>query len=47
VAEGIETNKQKEFFLKMNCFLGQGYLFAYPESEEIATNRITQKEDEA
>jgi len=47
VAEGIETNKQKEFFLKMNCILGQGYLFAYPESEEIATNRIIQKEDEA
>lgn len=40
VAEGIETEKQKEFFLSMNCELGQGYLFAYPESEEKATNFI-------
>jgi EAL domain-containing protein (putative c-di-GMP-specific phosphodiesterase class I) len=40
VAEGIETEKQKDFFLKMNCILGQGYLFAYPDSEENATNRL-------
>jgi len=45
VAEGIETDKQKEFFLKMNCILGQGYLFAYPDSEDEATRRISIKKD--
>jgi len=43
VAEGIETDKQKDFFLSMQCILGQGYLFAYPESEEQATNRLLNK----
>jgi diguanylate cyclase (GGDEF)-like protein len=43
VAEGIETDKQKDFFLSMKCILGQGYLFAYPESEEQATHRILNK----
>jgi len=43
VAEGIETDRQKDFFLSMQCILGQGYLFAYPESEEQATNRLLNK----
>lgn len=40
VAEGIETNIQKDFFLEMDCSLGQGYLFAYPEAENLATQRV-------
>ena len=40
VAEGIETDKQKNFFLDMDCFLGQGFLFAKPEEEELANQRI-------
>lgn len=43
VAEGIETDRQKDFFLSMQCIYGQGYLFAYPESEEQATIRISNK----
>lgn len=45
VVEGIETEKQKDFFLSMNCDLGQGYLFAFPDSEEKATTYIRQNKN--
>lgn len=36
VAEGIETKEQKEFLLKNNCDMGQGFYFAKPlPPEEI------------
>lgn len=47
VAEGIETNVQKDFFLEMECLLGQGYLFAYPEAENLATQRIEESIEKA
>jgi len=34
VAEGIETNDQRETLLSLGCELGQGFLFARPESLE-------------
>lgn len=41
VAEGIETKEQKEFLLKNNCDIGQGYYFSKPiaasEIEKILT----------
>ncbi len=30
VAEGIETNEQREILVDLNCDMGQGYLFAKP-----------------
>src|SRR5262249_37865000 len=30
VAEGIETEEQREILLALNCDMGQGYLFAKP-----------------
>jgi EAL domain-containing protein (putative c-di-GMP-specific phosphodiesterase class I) len=30
VAEGIETEAQREILLDLNCDMGQGYLFAKP-----------------
>ncbi|NTW91746.1 MAG: EAL domain-containing protein, partial [Erysipelotrichaceae bacterium] len=47
VAEGIETNVQKDFFLEMECILGQGYLFAFPEAEALATQRIEESIEKA
>ncbi|MEA2048595.1 MAG: EAL domain-containing protein [Campylobacterota bacterium] len=32
VAEGVETNEQKEFLLKNGCDIMQGYIFSYPLS---------------
>ena len=46
IAEGIETEAQKDFFLSMNCLIGQGFLFAYPESEDDATQRIILKKED-
>ncbi len=36
VAEGIETNEQAEFLKKLNCDLGQGYLYSKPVEAEQA-----------
>ena len=30
VAEGIETEEQREILVDLNCDMGQGYLFAKP-----------------
>ncbi|MBK7898187.1 MAG: EAL domain-containing protein [Azonexus sp.] len=36
VAEGIETDAQRDMLLAMGCTVGQGYLFARPQSPEEA-----------
>lgn len=43
VVEGIESEVQKKFFLNIGCVLGQGFLFARPETEEEASHRIIEK----
>ncbi|GAB3038456.1 GGDEF/EAL domain-containing response regulator [Bowmanella dokdonensis] len=35
VAEGIETEEQRQYLLQKNCQFGQGYLFAKPMSLEV------------
>lgn len=32
IAEGVETNAQKEFLMEHNCHVMQGYIFSYPLS---------------
>ncbi len=39
VAEGIETNLQKQFLSNHGCHTGQGYLFHRPESDPCAIER--------
>ena len=34
VAEGVETNAQKEFLVRERCDYGQGYLFGRPMPED-------------
>ncbi len=36
VAEGIETQEQREFLINAGCKIGQGYLFSKPQPEEAA-----------
>ena len=37
VAEGIETDQQRQFLLEQNCDIGQGYLFGKPmQLQELA-----------
>ena len=36
VAEGVETNEQKEYLCNINCDIIQGYLFSRPISENDA-----------
>ncbi len=36
VAEGVETDSQRELLLALGCTVGQGYLFAAPEPPEAA-----------
>lgn len=40
VAEGIETREQLMSLEKMNCELGQGYLFSKPVSADITTHLL-------
>ncbi len=42
VAEGIETEKQKQQLQSLGCKLGQGYFFARPLSKEAAFDLICQ-----
>ena len=47
VAEGIETEGQRDFLMEHNCTLAQGFLFGYPQSSiEIAkaASRSTAKQ---
>jgi len=41
VAEGIETKEQEDFLEKVNCDIGQGYLFAKPLSTIEIINRFS------
>ncbi|MGY5812283.1 putative bifunctional diguanylate cyclase/phosphodiesterase [Rhizobium sp. LEGMi198b] len=41
VAEGIETETQRDFLLRAGCEIGQGYLFAKPEPASAAVDRLT------
>ncbi len=42
VAEGIETEAQKQILSGLGCEYGQGYLFAYPlDSKDVLDNVIT------
>jgi EAL domain-containing protein (putative c-di-GMP-specific phosphodiesterase class I) len=34
IAEGIETEQQRQLLLKMGCDYGQGFLFARPMTRE-------------
>ena len=40
VAEGIETEQQKDLLLKMGCEYGQGYWFGRPVTAEVATQLL-------
>ena len=40
VAEGIETEQQKDLLLKMGCEYGQGYWFGRPVTAEVATQML-------
>ena len=42
IAEGIETEPQRDLLLKMGCEYGQGYWFGRPVSAELATKILTQ-----
>lgn len=37
IAEGIETEEQRQWLIDQGCKLGQGYLFSPPVSQEKAT----------
>ncbi len=41
VAEGVETDAQREQLVALGCQLGQGYLFARPMSAEAASTWLT------
>ncbi len=43
IAEGIETEEQKQFLLGIGCEEGQGYLFSPPVSSEEMTKLLQEK----
>jgi EAL domain-containing protein (putative c-di-GMP-specific phosphodiesterase class I) len=40
VAEGIETERQRDFLAELNCEFGQGYLFSRPLTEDKALDLL-------
>jgi diguanylate cyclase (GGDEF)-like protein len=47
VAEGIESQVQREFLLRAGCEVGQGYLFGKPEAAVAAIDRLRVSERSA
>lgn len=45
ICEGIETHQQKDLLLDLGCHIGQGYLFARPESLEDFSLRLAQQKN--
>lgn len=43
IAEGIETEEQRDLLLKIGCTYGQGYWFSRPVTAEDATAMLTQE----
>ncbi|MBP2280855.1 EAL domain-containing protein (putative c-di-GMP-specific phosphodiesterase class I) [Psychrobacter sp. PL19] len=43
VAEGIETEQQRDLLLQMGCAYGQGYWFGRPVNAEDATEMLTRQ----
>ena len=43
IAEGIETEQQRDLLLEMGCQYGQGYWFGKPMTAEVATGLLTQQ----
>jgi diguanylate cyclase (GGDEF) domain len=41
VAEGIETERQRDFLAELNCEFGQGFLFSKPLTEEKALELLS------
>jgi EAL domain-containing protein (putative c-di-GMP-specific phosphodiesterase class I) len=39
IAEGVETQIQREHLLRLGCRFGQGYYFAVPQSPMLARRR--------
>lgn len=42
VAEGIETQKQRDLLIQMGCKYGQGYWFSKPVSTDMVTKMLTE-----
>lgn len=40
VAEGVETEEQREYLLAVNCDIMQGYLFSKPLPEDLALQKL-------
>lgn len=43
VAEGIETEEQRDLLLQMGCAYGQGYWFSRPTTADAATKMLTEQ----
>ena len=43
IAEGIETEQQRDLLLEMGCQYGQGYWFGKPVTADVATEMLTQQ----
>ncbi|NLD51242.1 MAG: EAL domain-containing protein, partial [Clostridiaceae bacterium] len=42
IAEGIETEQQRDVLLEMGCKYGQGYWFGRPVTSDMATQILTE-----
>ena len=42
IAEGIETEQQRNLLLQMGCQHGQGYWFGRPVAADVATKLLTE-----
>lgn len=45
VAEGIETEEQRDFLLSNQCDVGQGYYFSKPVPEDVIMNLMRQEQE--